>query len=194
MEQVLSLLSGWLVQHKAIKPGDRDLYEYAIYSFLVSVAPLAIFLIASGAIGMLPEGIMIIFPFMVTRKFSGGYHAKHASVCMVASTGLLVVCLYVVSHAAGSWMFHILTGAAGVSIAVHSPIDSENRKLAEAEVTCYRQVTWTIVSVLITVYIVLCMCLIERYSICIAVSLMLSALLQVPCIVKKRIEKKKRIV
>lgn len=194
MEQVLSLLSGWLIQHKAIKPGDRELYEYAIYSFLVSVTPLAVFLIVSGVIGRLPEGMLIIFPFMITRKFSGGYHAKHASVCMVASTGLLAACLYAASHAPGGWIFHILAGAAGVSIAVHSPIDSENRKLTGNEVRRYRKITRIIVAVLITVYIVLSVCRIERYSICLAVSLMLSALLQMPCIARKCIEKKRRVV
>ena len=40
--------------------------------------PLAIFLIASSVIGMMPEGLLIIAPFMIIRKFSGGYHARHA--------------------------------------------------------------------------------------------------------------------
>lgn len=194
MEQLLSLLSEWLVKHKAIKPGDRELYEYAIYSFLISIAPLVIFLISSGAIGMLREGMLIIFPFMITRKFSGGYHANHASVCMVISTGLLGVCLYVVAHAAGRWIFHILIAAAGVIIGGLSPIDSENRKLTEAENRRYRHVTRMIVAVLIVIYIVLAVCQIKRYSTCIAVSLILSALLQMPSIVNKCILKKKSLV
>lgn len=52
MEHILRALSGWLIKHDAIEPDDRELYEYALYSFLVSVMPLAIFLIASGMIGI----------------------------------------------------------------------------------------------------------------------------------------------
>ena len=78
MEHILRTLSDWLVQQDAIESCDRELYEYAMHSFLVSAIPLAIFLIVSGVIGMLTEGLLIVIPFMVTRKFSGGYHAGHA--------------------------------------------------------------------------------------------------------------------
>lgn len=59
MNQVLSLISDWLVRHHTIKPDDRELYEYAIYSFLISITPLAIFLIASGVMGLWGEGLKI---------------------------------------------------------------------------------------------------------------------------------------
>ena len=36
MEHVLRALSGWPVQQDAIERGDRELYEYVMYSFLVS--------------------------------------------------------------------------------------------------------------------------------------------------------------
>lgn len=194
MEQVTRLLSGWLVKHKAIKSGDRELYEYAIYSFLISVTPLVIFLIASGAIGMLLEGMLIIFPFMVTRKFSGGYHANNAGVCLIVSTGLLGICLYVVTYADSNWILHTLTAATGMSIAINSPIDSENRRLTEIEMKRYRCVACLIVAVMITIYIVLTAFQMKHYSVCIAVSLILSALLQMPCIVGKWIERKRKHV
>ena len=108
MEYISRVLSGWLAQQNAIEPDDRGLYEYAMYSFLVSVMPLVIFLIASGIVGMLPEGVLIIIPFMVIRKFSGGYHAKHAYICMTISLGLLVSSFYVVIHSECSWLFHML--------------------------------------------------------------------------------------
>lgn len=193
MEQIPSLLSEWLIKHKAIKPGDRELYEYASYSLLISVIPLVIFLIASGAIGMLPEGILIIFPFMVIRKFSGGYHANHASVCLIVSTGLLGICLYIVTCADSNWILHTFSAVAGINIAINSPIDSENRKLTDAEVRHYRHMTRIIVAAMITAYTVLAAYQLERYSICVAVSLILSALLQMPCIVGKCIEKRKRV-
>lgn len=194
MEQVTRLLSGWLVKHEAIKPGDRELYEYASYSFLISVTPLVIFLIAGGAIGMLPEGMLIIFPFMIIRKFSGGYHANHASVCLIVSTGLLGICLYVVTYADSNWILHTLTVAAGMSIVINSPIDSENRRLTETEMKRYRCVACLIVAVMITIYVVLAAFQMKHYSVCIAVSLILSALLQMPCIVGNWIERKRKLV
>lgn len=65
MEHVLSALSGWLVRHDAIEPSDRELYEYAIYSFLISVMPLMIFLVVSGVMEMPTEGRLFLKVIMI---------------------------------------------------------------------------------------------------------------------------------
>lgn len=186
MGHVLKALSGWLIQQDAIEPGDRELYEYAIYSFLVSVMPLAIFLIASGVMGMLPEGLLTIIPFMVTRKFSGGYHARHAYICMMISAGLLISSFYIVIHAECNWIFHILAIVSGVSVMVNSPIDSENKKLEEDEVSQYKRTTSLLVIITIVLYFALVIVNQSHYAECLAVSLVLTAILQLPCVVMKR--------
>ena len=185
MEHILGLLSSWLIKNEAIEPDDKELYEYAIYSFLISITPLAIFLIASGAMGMWWEGILIILPFMVIRKFSGGYHAKHAYVCFFASTGLLGICLCIAAFASSSWIIHILSCVGGISLIINSPIDSENKRLTENEKIQYKYVTNLLVVVFLLVYTVLTAFRLERYSICIGVSIVLTALLQLPCVLVK---------
>lgn len=185
MGHVLRALSGWLVQQDAIKPGDRELYEYAMYSFLISVMPLAIFLIASGVIGMLPEGLLIVIPFMVTRKFSGGYHARHAYTCMMISTGLLLSSFYVVLHAECTWIVHILAVISGLSVITNSPIDSENKRLEEDEINQYRHTTCLLIIITVVLYFVLVILNQSYYAVCLAISLVLTALLQLPCILKK---------
>lgn len=185
MEHVLKALSGWLVQQDAIEADDRELYEYAMYSFLISVMPLAIFLIAGGVIGMLPEGLLIVIPFMITRKFSGGYHAKHAYICMMISTGLLVSSFYVVIHAECNWIVHMLAILSGISVILNSPIDSENKKLEEDEISEYRCTTCLLVMITMVLYFVLLILNQNRYALCVAVSLVLTAILQLPCIMKK---------
>ncbi len=189
MEHVLSLFSKWLIKHEAIKPNDRELYEYAIYSFLISIVPLVIFMVTSGAIGMLQEAMLIVVPFIITRKFSGGYHAKHAYVCLPASAGLLVICLYVVVHVRSSWILCTLFVIGGISIVINSPIDSENRKLSRDEMKEYKRMTCMIVTFNMLLYMVFIFFGAERYSICLAVSLMLTALLQAPCILRKRLRR-----
>lgn len=186
MGHVLRALSGWLVQQDAIEPGDRELYEYAMYSFLVSVIPLAIFLIASGVMGMLLEGLLIVIPFMVTRKFSGGYHAGHAYTCMMISVGLLGSSFYIVMHADCTWIFHMLAVISGLSVMINSPIDSENKKLEEDEINQYRHITCLLITIITVLYFVLVALKQNHYALCLAVSLVLTAVLQMPCIVKKR--------
>lgn len=186
MRHVLRALSGWLTRQDAIESCDRELYEYAMYSFLISVMPLAIFLIASGVVGMLTEGLLIVIPFMITRKFSGGYHARYAYTCMMISVGLLVSSFFVVIHAECTWIFHILAVISGLSIMVNSPIDSENKKLEEDEVNQYRNTTRLLVIITVVLYFILITLNQGHYAVCLAVSLILTAILQLPCIVKKR--------
>lgn len=186
MGHVLRALSGWLVQQDAIKPDDRELYEYAIYSFLVSVMPLAIFLVVSGVIGMLTEGLLIVIPFMVIRKFSGGYHARHAYTCMMISVGLLTSSFYVVIHAECTWIFHVLAIMSGISVVANSPIDSENKRLEEDEIIQYRRITFLLVIITVVLYFVLNVLNLSHYALCLAISLILVAILQLPCIVQSK--------
>ena len=184
MEHILRALSGWLIQQDAIEPGDRELYEYAMYSFLISVMPLTIILVISGVIGMFPEGLLIVIPFMVIRKFSGGYHAKHAYICMTISVVLLVGSFYVVTHVDCRWLFHMLAVISGVSVIVNSPIDSDNKKLDDYESRQYRRTTCLLVIITIVLYSVLVILNKKRYSVCLAISLILTTILQLPCIGK----------
>ncbi len=194
MGYVTNWMGHWLVKHNAIKPSDRELYEYAIYSFLLSMIPLAIFLIVSGIIGLFQEGILIIFPFMIIRKFSGGYHAKHAYVCLLISTVLLSICLFVATHITIGWILHAVLGVAGISLMINSPIDSENKKLVEGEIKQYKHIIYLVVAIIVMLYAILSVFRMEKYSICIAVSLILSALLQLPCIVGKLLGQKRRTI
>ena len=111
----------------------------------ISTVPLVIFLVISGIIGMFPEGFLIIMPFMAIRKFGGGYHAKHAYICMIMSTGFLAGCLYAVSHFSGSRLIPLFLLVSGISIAINSPIDHENKRLTEQEKMRYQRTTIVLV-------------------------------------------------
>lgn len=189
MKWLLSGISGWLVEHDAINSDDRKLYEYAIYIFLISIVPLTVFLIVSGIIGMLPEGLFIISPFMLIRKFCGGYHAKHAYTCMFISGVLLGLCLYIVKHVTGGLIFHVLVLVSGTSIIFNSPIDNENKKLEDVEIITYRKKTIMLVLVTILFYGILIFAGEVYYSKCLAIGIILTAFLQMPCILKKDEEK-----
>ena len=190
MEHILRTLSDWLVQQDAIESCDRELYEYAMHSFLVSAIPLAIFLIVSGVIGMLTEGLLIVIPFMVTRKFSGGYHAGHADTCMMISVGLLASSFYIVIHAECNWIVHILAAISGLSVMINSPIDSENKRLEEDEMNQYRRTTCLLVIITIILYSALIALNQRHYAVCLAVSLVLTAILQLPCIIQRSKKRK----
>ena len=87
-------MTEWLIIHGAVEEEDRDLYEYASICLLMTAAPLFLAILVGGVMGELRTAVLMILPFMVLRKISGGYHAKHAATCLVCSSGLLVLCIF----------------------------------------------------------------------------------------------------
>ena len=64
-----------MVRCNAINEADKELYKYALYSFFLLVSPLILAGVIGFGLGSVKHGVALIFPFVVLRKFSGGYHA-----------------------------------------------------------------------------------------------------------------------
>ena len=127
----------WLINHDAIKSEDKELYEYALYSLWLLATPLFLAIIIGGCLGGVKEGIIIVIPFMLIRKFSGGYHAKHLCVCFVSSTILLSLCILMSFYLEYDWKLAGITIIAGIGMGYFSPIDHENKRLNDKEKNLY---------------------------------------------------------
>lgn len=185
MKLMLSKVIGWLIQQKTIESSDRELYEYALYSFLVSNIPLVFLVIASILLGKLFEGMLIVLPFMIIRKFCGGYHAKHVYTCFILSTGLVLSGFYIVNYL--NCNYFIMMVISGISIMFNSPIDSHNKRLDKSEIKLYKRITEMLIVSIIVLYIILFIIKCSYYAKYLAMSITLIAILQVPCIVKNRV-------
>ena len=86
-------ITGWLIRCGAVRESDRELYVYAAYSFLITVSPLFLTILIGTLLGKTWQSIVLILPFLLIRKFSGGVHAKHAIVCFICSCLLLLLCI-----------------------------------------------------------------------------------------------------
>ncbi|MGM9946680.1 accessory gene regulator B family protein, partial [Floccifex sp.] len=93
MERLACKLITWMIDMQAITEEDRELYEYAAYSFFITMAPLMLVILFGSFMGFLVESIVFIIPFMAIRKFSGGYHMKSPITCFVISCFLLLFCI-----------------------------------------------------------------------------------------------------
>ena len=175
----------WLIRCEAIQETDRELYEYAVHSLWLNIAPLILVLMFGAIMGSVAEGVLMIIPFMAIRKFSGGYHAKKEWHCLVSSSLLLTACVYLTGQLKYGIVMNGLVTASIISLIVFSPMDTENRRLDVEEKKQYKIFTCVIVLVIVMVYFALVMFHAYNYAVCIAIGLMLSAGVQVPCICKK---------
>lgn len=190
IEKCTKVVVGWLISCDAIDEKNRELYSYAVYSVFLSVYPLIFAICFGSVIGEMERSIFIIVPFAIIRKFCGGYHTKNSWSCLLVSSLLLLLCIVLSSYIRYVCFFTIMTMLAVMSLIYFSPIDSENKKLGQEEYIRYKKMTvfWVAFFLLMTTLLYLCQG--EKYSICISIGIILSAGLQIPCILKgKKISK-----
>ena len=185
MKHLSECITTWLINTGTISQEDRELYEYATYSFIISILPLMIIVIIGFMMGKVAESILIIIPFMCIRKFSGGIHAKHSWVCMISSCGILFLCVYGISYIRYDFITNIIVVCSVLSLILFSPIDSENRKLNLMEKRKFKKVTIIIVIIFFAIYCLLSLLQNKIFALSIAEGIILTASLQVPCVVKE---------
>lgn len=193
MEQLAGVITAWLIRHEAIKEGQRELYEYAVHSFFLGIAPLIYAVIIGGIAGELKVSVTLTIPFMMIRKFSGGFHAKKEWVCLVSSCLLLYGCILAASHLRHTIVFSIFVLMGVICLMAFSPVDSENRRLEPDEKNLRKRDAAIISLIFYAVYLVLMLSGKERYAICIGVGILLTVGLQMPCVLQKMTKKAKKL-
>lgn len=94
MKRLSEDLSAWLVKQGVITIEDIELYEYAVYSFLLLLVPVTIVFIYGIFTRNFLESVSVVVTVIAFRKYCGGYHAKYSWMCMIFSCGSIFLCLY----------------------------------------------------------------------------------------------------
>lgn len=189
MKHWAGMITTWLIRQEAIDEGDRELYEYAAHSFFLAIAPFAYALIIGGMMGELKISLILVIPFAVTRKYSGGFHAKSEWTCLVSSCLLLFGCILAASRIQQSTLFGVLVLMSVIWLIIFSPVDSENRRLELDEKKLRKKEAAVLSLAFFLLYIVLLLFGKERYAVCVGVGILQTAGLQVPCILQKMTKK-----
>lgn len=178
-------ITDWLIRCDAVEKQDRLLYEYAVYSILLTLYPVILAIGIGILFGSARRSILIILPFSVIRKFSGGYHAKRAGTCLMSSSLLLLLCIVLTFYIKCGWILMGITAMAAVSLSCFSPLDNENRLLSREEHSCYKKITIMIVMSFVLADLLLFWFHLYLSVVCISIGIILSAGLQLPCILSE---------
>lgn len=192
ISSISSKLVKWLLKAEAISQQDKELYEYAAYSFLFSFMPLVLVMIVGGLLGMFFEGIALILPFMLIRKFSGGYHLNSSKVCFFLSTTIITLSLLLIKHiiATETVIYYVpFVVIAAIQIFIASPIDSEARQLRVKERCAFKKVARVMVALNLCLFLVALGLNWNRFAACTGCGIALTAILQWPCIIKSVLRK-----
>lgn len=184
MRRVACKLTDWLIWLEAIPKEERELYEYAAYNFFITISPLMLAILFGIFMGHLMESIMLVTPFMIIRKFSGGYHMKNSTSCFLTSCFILIVCIILSCKLKYDMKMGIVVLLSSVSLITFSPLDSQNRRLDEEEKRQYKKMTCIFTMVFVALFFLLAYIEQYRFATCIAVGIALTSVLQIPCILR----------
>ena len=185
IQKFAHILSKWLLKAGSISEVDQELYEYGIYSFLFTMVPLLAVILLSFPMHMILEGILFIIPFILLRKFTGGFHFSSALLCALVSTMVLLAFLLGIKAFLLSSLkvpIYIAVYLSLIPIVVFSPIDSANRRLSQNEKCVFRKIAITLGLFFATLFTLLMVLGIPRVAVPIGAGVILTSLLQLPCL------------
>lgn len=185
--QISAFITEWLLKEKVVEINNRELFSYAAYSLLFGLQPVAIILVLGFVYGMVREGITMLVPFMLIRKFSGGYHLNSPKMCLICSSLLLASALALVRSISCSpdlYPFSLMTLVSVIILCIFSPIDSDARRLTERESFVFKNVSRTIALCTFLVYISLLYFQSIRSAVSIGMGINIAAFLQLPCLTR----------
>lgn len=185
MQRITGAVAEWLIRNDAINDSERELYEYAVHSLIMLIAPLFMAVGIGWLFGEFEMSFVLILPFMIIRKFSGGYHASKQWICLVLSSLLLAACFGLAEILPAGVALTIAVILSAMSLAIFSPVDSENRRLSEEEQRDFAKTARILVSVFAGIYILLLLCKEKTSAVYMAMGIILPAVLQLPCILNK---------
>lgn len=188
IQELSSRIAKWLEQEGAISGENNGLFSYAVYSLLFGLLPIFIVVLLGFAFGMVREGLLMITPFMLIRKFSGGYHMDSPKACVVFSTMLLTLAMGFIKLIVRGECMVLLTTLVSLSViclSVFGPIDNDFRKLTKKEHQLFHEISCTLAVISWVVYIAMCKVLSIQYVAAFGVGILLAAVLQILGVVAK---------
>lgn len=125
----------WLSDTGVINEEDGELYNYAVFCFLMKIIPLIIILVISILVGNLIGAVILSWVFVSMRYCTGGYHAQTPFKCVLMSVAIIGGTVIISRYMADiNVVVQIcLLAVSMCNILIKAPVDSENRRLSDLE-------------------------------------------------------------
>lgn len=177
------MITEWLIRKRAINEEEYELYEYAVKTLRYMVSPYILVIIWCCVLQLsIWKGLLLIIPFSLFRRYTGGYHAKKEWQCIIISSSLILLFIITAERiSCGVTLFIIVLVGLNV-ICIVSPIVSPNKPLSDMEITRFKKKTILIALGVGTIFSVLFICGFSKYAKWIGMGALMTLTLMVPCV------------
>lgn len=195
IDKLSACIVNWLKREGSVTESETEIYLYAAYSLIWGLLPFVIVAAWGILFDALRESILLILPFMLIRKFSGGYHLSKSGICFATSSMLLGVTVWGIKTINSTVIATELTITAilaVICICIFSPVDSDARRLTAKEIRVFGNTARAIAIIMLIAYLILVV--LGRYEIAFPVGagIILPAGLQLPALIRKLFTNRQR--
>ena len=183
-------ITNWLLKHGAIKPDELELYNYAVFNILHTFIPLIIVVIIGFFSNLSVECLLLLAPFLLLRKYCGGFHAKTQFRCIVFTIITQVVFMLIGYSFNSPYVFLLILLISTTTICILSPLNPEKRKLTSKDIKRCKKKSIQFAFSLAFICIIMLLFRYEYYSFFVGSGVMMVAFMQYLCILTKTGKKK----
>lgn len=117
---------------QVIDKEKEELYRYGIQIFLSNIIEVFSAVIIGIVFSAVTEMIILLVSFIVTRRFTGGYHAKTFGRCSLLTSTVMILSILIQKYIYIPFNICILIGIISFIIFIlFVPIENENKRLSD---------------------------------------------------------------
>jgi accessory gene regulator B len=182
------MIAHYLIKNETIDKDQEDIYVYGYEIILSSITSLSLIIILGVLLHQIPNAIIFYIVFVITRLYSGGYHASSYLKCntlfVVIFLCTLAISKFLYEFMSLIYLIILLTIYVG-SILEYAPIDNDKKRLTKEDKLKYRKISISI-AVCLTIITCILYFLAKEYATTLTITLVMIALLMLIEINKRK--------
>ena len=164
-----------LVDNKIIAHENREIYRFGVQQGIMLLLNLLTIVVIGFAYGMILEILIYTFSYVPLRAYSGGFHAKTHTMCYLGSVIILNAVLLIMKFLLISTpIYYCFDFISALLIFFFAPVEDENKRLDNIEITYYRKRSRLIL--LLEIIIVIIAFYIKHFEIMYSVSIAITTI------------------
>lgn len=186
--KVALMITDYLSKNKTINENQRDVYIYGFEILVSNIINLCLIVGLGFIMGTVSHSVLFYIVFVVTRSYSGGYHAESYFKCNVLFTVIYLTTLLLskLMNPFMSLVYLLVFLAIYVGCIIeYAPIDNEHKKLTTKDKKRFKKIS-IIISFIWTGIIIILYLTAKEYATTLTLTLVMIAVLMLTEVYKRR--------
>ena len=131
-----------LIENKNVEQEQKEIIKYGIHALLTVIVNTMLLVGIGIILNMFLEAIVLLIGFSCLRSYSGGYHCKTETRCLILSNSIFIIILAVCMLMPNDMkdIVGIISMCVGTILLLRfAPVDTKNKQLDDAEYSVYKK-------------------------------------------------------